>query len=151
MALGGDQGGSIRIPSSSCGIVGLKPTKGLVPYTGILPIEFTLDHVGPMARTVHDTALLLEVSYQKIFLYTVLLQPLRQTYFTPVRERFEPGYEVSNCLDLIIIYICKISLKKAYNGFPTFVSRKEESSISKLFFICGIVNIRASCNLPIIL
>ena len=61
MALGGDQGGSIRIPSSSCGIVGLKPTKGLVPYTGILPIEFTLDHVGPMARTVHDTALLLEV------------------------------------------------------------------------------------------
>ena len=62
MAMGGDQGGSIRFPSSACGIVGLKPTKGLVPYTGILPIEFTLDHAGPMARTVHDVALLLEVS-----------------------------------------------------------------------------------------
>ena len=61
MATGGDQGGSIRIPSAACGIVGLKPTHGLVPYTGIMPIEFTLDHTGPMTRTVHDTALVLEV------------------------------------------------------------------------------------------
>lgn len=61
MALGGDQGGSIRIPSSWCGVVGLKPTYGLVPYTGIFPIEATLDHTGPMARTVADVALLLEV------------------------------------------------------------------------------------------
>jgi amidase len=61
MALGGDQGGSIRIPSSWCGIVGLKPTHGLVPYTGIFPIEATLDHTGPMTRTVADAALLLEV------------------------------------------------------------------------------------------
>ncbi len=61
MALGGDQGGSIRIPSSFCGIYGLKPTHGLVPYTGIMPIELTLDHVGPMTRTVADNALLLEV------------------------------------------------------------------------------------------
>ena len=61
MAIGGDQGGSIRIPSSWCGIVGLKPTHGLVPYTGAIPIEPTLDHLGPMARTVHDCALLLEV------------------------------------------------------------------------------------------
>ena len=61
MATGGDQGGSIRIPAAACGIVGLKPTYGLVPYTGIMPIEFTLDHTGPMARTVYDTALMLEV------------------------------------------------------------------------------------------
>lgn len=60
MAIGGDQGGSIRIPACWCGIVGLKPTYGLVPYTGIFPIELTLDHTGPMARTVADTALLLE-------------------------------------------------------------------------------------------
>ena len=52
MALGGDQGGSIRMPAAACGIVGLKPTYGLVPYTGIMQMEFTLDHVGPMARTV---------------------------------------------------------------------------------------------------
>src|SRR5262249_52030497 len=57
----GDQGGSIRIPSSFCGIYGMKPTHGLVPYTGIMPIELTLDHTGPMTRTVADNALLLEV------------------------------------------------------------------------------------------
>jgi amidase len=61
MALGGDQGGSVRIPSSFCGIVGHKPTHGLVPYTGAFPIENTLDHLGPMARTVRDAALLLGV------------------------------------------------------------------------------------------
>ncbi|MFO1352848.1 MAG: amidase [Gammaproteobacteria bacterium] len=61
MAIGGDQGGSIRMPASFCGIVGLKPTYGLVPYTGVMPIELTLDHVGPMTRDVADNALLLEV------------------------------------------------------------------------------------------
>ena len=47
MALGGDQAGSIRIPAAYCGIVGLKATHGLVPYTGIMPIEVTIDHTGP--------------------------------------------------------------------------------------------------------
>ena len=61
MALGGDQGGSIRIPSSFCGTYGMKPTHGLVPYTGIMPIEICIDHTGPMTRTVADNALLLEV------------------------------------------------------------------------------------------
>jgi len=61
MAIGGDQGGSIRIPSSWTGICGLKPTFGLVPYTGIFPIELTLDHCGPMARSVEDVAALLAV------------------------------------------------------------------------------------------
>lgn len=60
MAIGGDQGGSIRMPAGWCGIYGLKPTWGLVPYTGIFPIEQTLDHAGPMAATVADVALLLE-------------------------------------------------------------------------------------------
>ncbi len=61
MALGGDQGGSIRMPASFCGIYGMKATHGLVPYTGIMPIEITVDHVGPMTRNVADNALLLEV------------------------------------------------------------------------------------------
>ncbi|XP_077981273.1 amidase-like [Glandiceps talaboti] len=61
MAIGGDQGGSIRIPSCWSGIVGLKPTYGLVPYTGIMPIEYTLDHTGPMTKNVYDCALFLEV------------------------------------------------------------------------------------------
>ncbi|WP_226580580.1 amidase [Acuticoccus sediminis] len=61
LATGGDQGGSIRIPASFCGIVGMKPTHGLVPYTGIFPVELTVDHTGPMTRTVADNALMLEV------------------------------------------------------------------------------------------
>jgi amidase len=61
MALGGDQGGSIRLPSSWSGCCGHKPTFGLVPYTGIFPIELTIDHTGPMARTVADCALMLDV------------------------------------------------------------------------------------------
>jgi amidase len=61
LALGGDQGGSIRIPASFCGVVGHKPTHGLVPYTGAFPIENTLDHLGPIARTVGDVAVMLSV------------------------------------------------------------------------------------------
>lgn len=61
MATGGDQGGSIRMPASFCGIAGMKPTHGLVPYTGVMPIESTIDHTGPMTATVADNALLLEV------------------------------------------------------------------------------------------
>jgi amidase len=61
MALGGDQGGSIRMPSSFCGTYGMKPTHGLVPYTGIMPIEIFVDHTGPMTANVTDNALMLEV------------------------------------------------------------------------------------------
>ncbi|HEY7146219.1 MAG TPA: amidase [Streptosporangiaceae bacterium] len=61
LAIGGDQGGSVRIPSAFCGTVGHKPTHGLVPYTGAFPIENTLDHLGPITRTVRDAALLLGV------------------------------------------------------------------------------------------
>ena len=60
MAIGGDQGGSIRMPSSFCGCYGMKPTHGLVPYTGVMPIENTIDHTGPMTQNVADNALLLE-------------------------------------------------------------------------------------------
>ncbi len=49
VAIGGDQGGSIRLPASWSGVLGLKPTFGLVPYTGCAMIEATLDHIGPMA------------------------------------------------------------------------------------------------------
>jgi aspartyl-tRNA(Asn)/glutamyl-tRNA(Gln) amidotransferase subunit A len=60
-SLGSDTGGSIRIPASLCGIVGLKPTAGRVSLRGVTPLSWTLDHAGPMARTVRDVALLLQV------------------------------------------------------------------------------------------
>lgn len=58
-ALGTDTGGSVRGPASLCGIVGLKPTYGRVPRTGVIPLAWTLDHVGPLGRRVEDVALLL--------------------------------------------------------------------------------------------
>jgi len=60
LAIGADQAGSIRMPASHCGIVGLKPTYGLVPYTGASGLDYTIDHLGPMTRTVLDCALMLE-------------------------------------------------------------------------------------------
>ena len=60
LALGTDTGGSVRHPASACGISGLKPTYGLVSRRGVFPLSFTLDHIGPMARTAADAALLLD-------------------------------------------------------------------------------------------
>ncbi len=57
-ALGSDTGGSVRIPASFCGLTGLKPTFGLLPNTGILPLDPTLDSIGPLCRTAQDCALL---------------------------------------------------------------------------------------------
>jgi len=57
-SIGTDTGGSIRIPSSLCGIAGLKPTYGRISRAGVTPLSWSLDHVGPMARTVEDLAVL---------------------------------------------------------------------------------------------
>ena len=61
VTIGCDQGGSIRVPSSWCSVIGLKPTHGLVPYTGIVAIDPTYDHCGPMGRTVLDVSRVLQV------------------------------------------------------------------------------------------
>lgn len=60
-ALGSDTGGSIRIPASLCGVVGLKPTFGRISLRGVIPLSWNLDHAGPMARRVEDVAALLQV------------------------------------------------------------------------------------------
>jgi aspartyl-tRNA(Asn)/glutamyl-tRNA(Gln) amidotransferase subunit A len=59
-AIGTDTGGSIRLPSALCGITGLKPSYGLVSVRGIVPLSWSLDHAGPMTRTVKDAALMLQ-------------------------------------------------------------------------------------------
>jgi aspartyl-tRNA(Asn)/glutamyl-tRNA(Gln) amidotransferase subunit A len=75
-ALGTDTAGSIRIPSAFCGVTGLRPSTGLVPTRGMVPLSWSVDTVGPMARTAEDCALLLEV-------------------LAPRREQPEPNGELS--------------------------------------------------------
>ena len=60
-SLGSDTGGSIRVPAALCGVVGLKPTYGRVSLRGVFPLSWNLDHAGPMARSVRDVAILLQV------------------------------------------------------------------------------------------
>jgi aspartyl-tRNA(Asn)/glutamyl-tRNA(Gln) amidotransferase subunit A len=72
-ALGTDTGGSIRIPAAFCGVVGLKPTYGLVSIRGIIPLTLSLDHCGPIVRTVEDAALMLNAlaGYDKLDIASV--------------------------------------------------------------------------------
>jgi aspartyl-tRNA(Asn)/glutamyl-tRNA(Gln) amidotransferase subunit A len=60
VALGTDTAGSIRNPATACGVTGMKPTYGVVSRGGVFPLAFSLDHVGPLTRTVHDNAIVLE-------------------------------------------------------------------------------------------
>ncbi|CAO2656263.1 Nn.00g050660.m01.CDS01 [Neocucurbitaria sp. VM-36] len=81
MAIGGDQGGSIRIPAAYAGIYGMKPTHGLIPYTGIMSLLPLVDHTGPMTTTLEDNALLLSVlaGYDGIDPRCTPETPLRQS------------------------------------------------------------------------
>lgn len=85
-SLGTDTGGSIRVPSSWCGLVGLMPTIGLVSIRGIIPCLASLDHCGPMARTVEDVALLLQelVGYDNLDPFSV--EAPKQNYVEAMRQ-----------------------------------------------------------------
>ena len=85
-ALGTDTGGSIRVPSAWCGIVGLKPTTGLVSIRGIIPCAASLDHCGPMARTVEDVALMLDsmAGYDNLDIFSVEHAP--QNYSKAMKQ-----------------------------------------------------------------
>ncbi len=96
-ALGTDTGGSIRVPSSWCGIVGIKPTTGLVSIRGIIPCLASLDHCGPMARTVEDVALMLTelAGYDNLDVFSV--EASKQDYFKLMKQpvaRFRLGAPV---------------------------------------------------------
>jgi len=85
-ALGTDTGGSIRTPSSYCSVVGLKPTYGLVSIRGIIPLTLSLDHCGPLTRTVEDAALVLNslAGYDKLDIASV--EHAREDYVAAMKQ-----------------------------------------------------------------
>ena len=149
-ALGTDTGGSIRIPAAYCGIVGLKPTFGLVPVDGVFPLSPTCDHVGTLTRTVEQTATLLGVlAGQAIRLRPVdglrvgvLRRQLEDPDVRPeVRARVEEaierlaqaGFELVDVdvpeLDLADDALGAIILKEAYDVHRDLLREKERATV----------------------
>src|SRR5580658_6350814 len=85
-ALGTDTGGSVRLPSAYCGVVGIKATYGLVPIRGIVPLAVSLDHCGPITRTVGDAALMLNqmAGYDKLDITSV--QHPKEDYVAALKQ-----------------------------------------------------------------
>jgi aspartyl-tRNA(Asn)/glutamyl-tRNA(Gln) amidotransferase subunit A len=88
--LGTDTGGSVRIPACFCGVVGLRPTPGIVPNDGVVAVSWTFDTVGPVARTAEDCALLLQAIVGRPLALDVDPRPLRVGLVTPLLERADP-------------------------------------------------------------
>jgi aspartyl-tRNA(Asn)/glutamyl-tRNA(Gln) amidotransferase subunit A len=74
-ALGSDTGGSIRIPSSLCGTVGLKPTFGRISLHGVIPLSWNLDHVGPITNNIRDAAIILQIQPASI-IQSMIISPV---------------------------------------------------------------------------
>ncbi|MSO82148.1 MAG: amidase [Acidobacteria bacterium] len=87
-SIGTDTGGSIRIPAAACGLVGLKPTIGDIPTDGVVPLSGTLDHVGPMCRSVEDAAILYAVLRGEPAAPTTRPRDARGLRFGVLREYF---------------------------------------------------------------
>src|SRR6266404_9749153 len=109
-ALGTDTGGSIRIPAAYCGVTGLKGTYGLVSIRGIIPLTFSLDHCGPITRTVEDAALMLNAlaGYDKLDIASV--EHSREDYVAAMKQPvsgLRPGIPRAPFFDLLDADIAK--------------------------------------------
>lgn len=133
-ALGTDTAGSVRIPASFCGIVGLKPTYGLVPIRGIAPLTLSLDHCGPMTRTVEDAALMLNVmaGYDKLDITSV--EHAAEDYVAAMRQPVagfrlgKPSYffdhldpEVSVAMNAALEVLAKLTKQTKEVSLPPFI------------------------------
>jgi aspartyl-tRNA(Asn)/glutamyl-tRNA(Gln) amidotransferase subunit A len=124
-SVGTDTGGSLRIPASFCGIVGFKPTFGLVSLAGVIPLAETLDHAGPLARTVRDAAILLSViagRYPKGVVAPKIVQ-LRQN----MPRRFRIGWPSNYFFDRVDPDV-QLAIQRAVKILETLGGRTEAVS-----------------------
>lgn len=98
LTLGTDTGGSIRSPSAYCGVVGLKPTRGLVPLNGVFPLSPSLDHVGPIAASVSEAALMLDALAPETRAASMLAQGVEGLRIGYARDWFAADPEASPAL-----------------------------------------------------
>jgi amidase len=122
VALGCDQGGSIRVPAAWCGVLGLKPTHGLVPYTGIAGIDQTFDHVGPLAASVADTAALLQAIAGKHD-----SDPRQRD--VPDRDYLQAVADAPDSLDGVTIGIVQEGFSKTVGARPEVVDAVEAATL----------------------
>jgi aspartyl-tRNA(Asn)/glutamyl-tRNA(Gln) amidotransferase subunit A len=122
-AVGTDTGGSIRIPAACCGVTGFKPTYGLVSTVGVLPLSWSLDHVGPIARSARDCSLLLDtlVNHE-------MSEPLRPLPGYPDTGQLEPIQYIEATEDKSAV-IAGLRLGVPSNYFFTHVDSEIESAV----------------------
>jgi 2-dehydropantoate 2-reductase len=113
-ALGTDTGGSIRIPAAYCGIVGLKPTYGLVPIEGVFPLSQTCDHVGTLTSTVAQTATLLGVMAGRRY----ELRPVERLRVGVLRRQLEDPDLVPAVRDRVVEAIARLGAETVDVDFP---------------------------------
>ena len=112
LAIGTDTGGSIRIPAAYCGIVGLKPTYGLVPLDGVFPLSHSLDHAGPLARNVDDVASLLACLAGRPMPLVACPHPLRigivAGHFSQTSRGHAVTKLVQSCLASLLVTVTEV-------------------------------------------
>ncbi len=134
-AIGTDTGGSVRQPAAFCGIVGLKPTYGLVDMRGVFPLSPSLDHVGPLCRNAGDTALLLETLVGERFPLQKFDKPrigvARAPFFEDIDAEIETAF--NEALTVIGSFSADI-LEVALPETPTAVQAPEVYALHSQYF-----------------
>jgi aspartyl-tRNA(Asn)/glutamyl-tRNA(Gln) amidotransferase subunit A len=146
-ALGTDTGGSVRLPSAYCGVVGIKATYGLVPIRGIVPLAVSLDHCGPITRTVEDAALMLNTlaGYDRLDITSV--QHAKEDYVAALDQPvsgFRLGIprgpffdhcdeDTSKAVEAALVVLCKMTKGMKEVSLPSTVAYTGSNIINEIY------------------